>query len=186
MRQIALIALGSNLQNGEESPVDIIKQAIHSLTLSGLVLRGVSRLFQTPCFPQGAGPDYINACVEVLCTTEPQALLALLHKTEADFGRQRLQRWGSRTLDLDLLAFGDRVHPDEHVFGQWFRLPLEDQIGTAPEQLILPHPRIQDRAFVLVPLADIAPNWTHPVLKSTVRQMRDALKPEQIAEILPI
>lgn len=183
MRQDSLIAIGSNEQNGEESPITIVVKAIRSLVDAGLVIRGVSRFFSTPCFPAGAGPDYVNACVRVQTDLDAQALLDVLHGIEAAFGRTRVQRWGSRTLDLDLLAQGAQVLPDRGVFDHWRHLPLDQQIGVAPDRLILPHPRLQDRAFVLVPLCDIAPDWLHPVLKSTAKHMRDALDPQEFVEI---
>ena len=93
-------------------------------------------------------------------------------------GRERVQRWGQRTLDLDLIASGDLVLPNGEIHQYWRDLPLEQQMSTAPDQLVLPHPRMQDRAFVLVPMAKIAPDWVHPVLKQSVLEMLDAL-PEQ-------
>ena len=90
-----------------------------------------------------------------------------------------------RTLDLDLLAWGDSVLPDSATQDSWRALPPEAQVRAVPDGLILPHPRLQDRAFVLVPLADVAPDWVHPRTGLTVRQMlaalpaadRDAVKP---------
>jgi 2-amino-4-hydroxy-6-hydroxymethyldihydropteridine diphosphokinase len=108
-----------------------------------------------------------------------------LHDIETRFGRRRAQRWGMRTLDIDLLAMGDSVLPDADTQDRWRNLPPDAQIGATPGELILPHPRLQDRAFVLVPLADVAPDWVHPRLGLTVRDMlaalpqadRDAVKP---------
>ncbi len=89
-------------------------------------------------------------------------------------------------VDLDLLALGHFVRPDVGGFTHWQALPLAAQMQETPTELILPHPRLQDRAFVLVPLAGIAPNWRHPVLGKTARQLLAALPADARAEILPL
>lgn len=91
-----------------------------------------------------------------------------------------------RTLDIDLVALGDSVLPDGATQDAWRRLPPEAQVRTTPDRLILPHPRLQDRAFVLVPLADVAPDWVHPRTGQTVRQMLDALPAEDRAAVKPL
>jgi 2-amino-4-hydroxy-6-hydroxymethyldihydropteridine diphosphokinase len=91
-----------------------------------------------------------------------------------------------RTLDLDLVSFGDRVLPDTSTYNQWRTLPSQEQMKQAPDRLILPHPRLQDRAFVLVPMADVAPDWYHPVLGLTVREMVAALPVDDIAAVTPL
>ncbi len=101
-------------------------------------------------------------------------------------GRQRLRRWGQRVIDLDLLAMGDAILPDRASVEHWMDLPFEQQKELAPERLILPHPRLHERGFVLVPLAEVAPEWVHPITGQTVLQMRDALDPAILAEIRPI
>lgn len=133
----------------------------------------ISRLFRTPCFPAGAGPDYVNAAAVLMVPPghDPGSVLAVLHHVEDQFGRKRLQRWGMRTLDIDLLSFGSLILPDAATQAAWRNLPPDRQIGLTPDRLILPHPRMQDRAFVLVPLADVAPDWTHPVLGRSVTEM---------------
>ncbi len=98
-------------------------------------------------------------------------------------GRERVSRWGQRTLDVDLLAYGEVIRPDLATFQHWLNLPMKEQSKRVPDQLILPHPRIQDRAFVLVPLVEIAPDWRHPVLGRTAKQMRDDLEEAEVAQV---
>ena len=184
----ALIALGANLPNRENPPADTLKSALAALTGRGLTVQSVSRFFATPCFPAGAGPDYVNAAaaVSVPAGTTANDILAHLLAVEKDFGRERKQRWGMRTLDLDLIAWGDQVLPDRGDFEYWHGLDPALQAKAAPDRLILPHPRLQDRAFVLVPLADVAPAWCHPVLGLTVSQMLEALPEADRRSVVPL
>lgn len=182
----ALIALGSNLPDGTAGPEAIVAAALDRLAPAGDRLVASSRPYRTPCFPAGAGPDYVNAAAVIETRAGPRALLAHLHALEAEFGRTRVQRWGSRTLDLDLLAHGQTVLPDAATQDTWRRLPTEQQIGRTPDRLILPHPRLQDRAFVLVPLADVAPDWVHPLTGLSVTAMLAALPDHARQEIRPI
>ncbi len=145
-----------------------------------------SRLFRTPCFPAGAGPDYVNAAVRIDTALPAHELLGALHAIESRHGRERKQRWGMRTLDLDLIALGDAVLPDRETQAEWRALSPELQRMRAPDDLVLPHPRVQDRAFVLVPLLDVAPDWRHPVLGVTVRQMCEALPASDKREVVAL
>ena len=168
-----LVALGANLPHGGRTPAQTVQAAIAALPDEGLALVRASRLYATPCFPAGAGPDYVNAAVRLRADpgATARAILAALHRIEARFGRARSERWGMRTLDLDLIAMGSQVAPDAATAAEWRDLATADQIAATPDRLILPHPRLQDRAFVLVPLADVAPRWRHPGLGLTVTQM---------------
>lgn len=145
-----------------------------------------SSLWQSAAFPAGSGPDFVNAAVRLDVTKDPHDVLATLHKIEAEFDRERTVRWGPRTLDLDLIACDDLILPNAETVRHWMTLPLEQQKVVSPDRLLLPHPRIQDRAFVLAPLAEIAPEWRHPLLGVSVREMLEALSAEDRAGVVPL
>lgn len=156
-------------------PNETILQAIMQLNSKEIQLFSISRLFKTPCFPAEAGPDYINAAVAIRTNLLPHEVLARLHALEAAFGRARTERWGTRPIDIDLIALDSEgqseVRPDAQTQTHWRNLPLEVQKSKAPDGLILPHPRMQERAFVLAPLLDIAPGWRHPLIGQTVAEL---------------
>ncbi len=182
----AVVALGGNLPFGDWPPCRTIASAVSALAGNGVVIRAVSRFYATPCFPAGAGPDYVNAAVRIETSLPAGQLLGLLHRIEARFGRARSQRWGMRTLDLDLICMGDLVLPDRETQTAWRGLSAGAQIRRTPDGLILPHPRLQDRAFVLIPMRDVAPRWQHPLDGRTVAEMCAALPPEDIRAVRPL
>ncbi len=145
------IALGSNLGNSPE----IITKALQFLKVKeGIKFLKSSSLYQTvPVGPPQ--PDYINACATLDVEVSPLVLLDTLLAIEAQFGRIRLERWQARTLDLDIILY-------------------QDLILDTP-RLTIPHPRMSDRAFVLVPLAEIAPDWQEPVTQKTISQLLQGL-----------
>jgi 2-amino-4-hydroxy-6-hydroxymethyldihydropteridine diphosphokinase len=147
------IALGSNLG---DSP-SILHQALATLHHPpNLTLVAQSSLYQTLAIgpPQ---PDILNGCALVNTTLSASDLLQRLLAIEQRFGRVRRERWGPRTLDLDLIFYGQ-------------------MICTEPN-LQLPHPRLRERAFVLIPLAEIAPDWVDPVTGRSVQDLCTALDP---------
>lgn len=156
---LALIALGANL--GE--PVEALRFARRELAKVGQI-RAASRLYRTA--PVGGPPNqppYVNAALALRTTLTPHALLSVLLEVERSAGRVRRERWGPRVLDLDLLAVDD------------LRLDTPD--------LTLPHPRLLERAFVLAPLADVAPHWRHPAANVTVL---DALRAVPLGEVVTL
>jgi 2-amino-4-hydroxy-6-hydroxymethyldihydropteridine diphosphokinase len=139
--------MGSNLGDSYA----ILEAALKTLAQApDIVLQAQSPVYQTVAVgpPQ---PDYLNVCALFGTQLDPNAFLQTLLQTEAQFGRVRRERWGPRLLDLDLLLF-------------------DDLILNQPN-LQIPHPRMTERAFVLVPLSDIAPNWIEPISKKTIAQL---------------
>ncbi len=179
----AWVAFGANLPSETGEPVETLFAAVQDLRDMGVAVRGASRVFETPCFPAGAGPSYINFAIEVETALTPEALLSLLHEIEARHGRVRKTRWAGRSIDLDLMAMEGKVRPDVTTVQRWIDLPMSAQTTQAPETLILPHPRIQDRAFMLIPFADLAPDWVHPLSGKTVAEMIDALPDAEKTEV---
>jgi len=181
-----LVAIGGNVTSLSGRPEQTITHSIVDIYQRIGSPIGVSRLYRTPAFPTGSGPDFVNAAVAVRSDKSPDEILAILHDIEADHGRERKERWGARTLDLDLIAVGEKVLPDRETYDRWRLLDADQQRTQSPNQLILPHPRMQDRAFVLVPLADVAPDWRHPILGKSVAEMLSDLPPSARDEVVPI
>lgn len=139
------MALGGNLSN----PRTQFIKALNDLEALGHEILQVSGLWQNPSWPPGQGhPDYLNAVACLQTHASAQELLQLFKRLEVNYGRKLTQRNAPRPLDLDIIDFDGAV--------------LEDK------NLILPHPRMHARGFVLLPLADIAATWTHPILGLSV------------------
>ena len=148
MRPLALLGLGSNLGDRKAN----LDGAIAALRqMPGVNLREVSSYHETPAVggPAGQGA-FLNAVATAEPSLEPHALLGMLRVIESRFGRQRTVRWGERTLDLDLLVFGSEM--------------------IATKELIVPHPRLVFRRFVLAPAAEVAPAVVEPWTRRTVSE----------------
>lgn len=178
-----LVALGSNSSDNLAVTLHLVECAIEKLLKNSITLSNKSQFYQTPAFPIGAGPDFINCVLAAETELSPEELLADFHAIEAELGRVRGNRWEQRVIDIDLLSYEELVKPDESVVRGWIDMALSEQMKRTPEQMLLPHPRIQDRAFVLVPMMDVAPEWVHPILGKTTTQMYDALPDGLVNEI---
>ncbi len=158
--QKCAIALGSNLGNSQET----LTAAMQVLaTTPGIAVQAISSWYRTKPMGGIPQPDYLNGCALLQVKLPPQQLLKTLLATEAKFGRVRGERWGARSIDLDLLLY-------------------EDLILDTP-QLQLPHLRMNERAFVLVPLAEIAPNLLEPISGKTIAQLVQAVDCSEVIKI---
>jgi 2-amino-4-hydroxy-6-hydroxymethyldihydropteridine diphosphokinase len=136
--------------------------ALRELARRGITIEKQSGFYRNPAWPDPRDPPFINAVARVNTELSPEALLALLHQVEVEFGRTRHIPNAPRTLDLDLLDYNGFI-----------------QRGPPS----LPHPRMKERAFVLVPLKDVAPDWRHPVSARSVSDLIAALPPSQIERV---
>jgi 2-amino-4-hydroxy-6-hydroxymethyldihydropteridine diphosphokinase len=156
-----LLGLGANLPTAEYgAPVATFAAAIAALAEKGISCVRQSPWYRSAPLPAGDQPWYVNGVVAVATLLAPAALLSTLHLLERRFGRERRARNEARVLDLDLLDYDGLVVSE----------------GSA---LVLPHPRLHQRAFVLLPLRDVAPLWRHPRSGESVEALIAALPPGQ-------
>jgi 2-amino-4-hydroxy-6-hydroxymethyldihydropteridine diphosphokinase len=157
-----LIALGANLPSPAGPPAVTLDAALHKLAGRGITIMRRSGFYRSTAWPDPTDPAFVNAVAAIATDLTPAALLAALHEVEAEFGRKRGIPNAPRTLDLDLLDYDGRVEEGP----PW-----------------LPHPRMQARAFVLVPLAEMAPFWRHPVSGQRVGELIAGLPSESVAGV---
>lgn len=162
-----LVGLGANLPSARHGlPVATLEAALEVLAARGLRIRSRSHWWESAPVPLSDQPWYVNGVADVATSLGPEALLALLHEVEAEFGRVRSLANAPRILDLDLLAYGSLVR-------------------KGPKPPLLPHPHLSVRGFVLHPLAEIWPRWHHPLTGRGLPEMIAALPGDQIVRPLP-
>lgn len=182
-----LVAVGSNLDGAAGSRRSTLEAALARLdAVPGIAVAARSRWYRSPAWPPGSGPDFVNGAVRLDTELPPEAVLAHLHDIETGLGRERPARWAPRVCDLDLIAAGDAVRPDPAILAEWMALPAAEAAVRVPDRLILPHPRMQERAFVLAPLAELAPGWVHPLTGRSIAEMLAALPETARAGVAPL
>jgi 2-amino-4-hydroxy-6-hydroxymethyldihydropteridine diphosphokinase len=162
----ALIAIGANLPSDVGTPRATCEAAVVAMRDAGLDVTRCSRWFESPPDPPSDQPWYVNGIVAVSTPLAPEALLAQLQAIERHFGRVRGVRNAARPLDLDIIDYNGVMRP-------------------GPDAPVVPHPRMPGRAFVLLPLADVAPDWRHPATGQGVAALIAALPPGTICRPLP-
>lgn len=160
------IGIGGNLPSEDGvTSLNLLKESIYIIDKNVCFVKNCSPWYRSAPVPVVNQPDYFNAVFEVSTELSASVLLNKLHGIEVDFGRVRTSKNAARTLDLDLLAYDDCIVD-----------------GVGEKGLTLPHPRIQERAFVLFPLRDLAPRWIHPANKKCIDDLIRCLPLDQRCE----
>jgi 2-amino-4-hydroxy-6-hydroxymethyldihydropteridine diphosphokinase len=163
---VILIGIGGNLASARFGPPrETLGAAFAALEAEGIQVTARSAFYRTEPVPPSDQPWFVNAVASVVTALCAPDLLSLLHAVETRFGRLRQERNAARVLDLDLLDYRGQA--------------------TETATLVLPHPRLHRRRFVLVPVAEIAPSWHHPLLGLTAEQLLSGLAAKQPIERLP-
>ncbi|MDH5398219.1 MAG: 2-amino-4-hydroxy-6-hydroxymethyldihydropteridine diphosphokinase [Cyclobacteriaceae bacterium] len=153
------LLLGTNLGDRKKN----IELAHHHLNKNGISRVKSSLLYQTAPWGRDDQPPYLNQVIEVKTVMNPEKLLSIILEIEERMGRVRIEKWGNRTIDIDILLYGDQVIDKPH--------------------LKVPHPEMVGRRFTLQPLAEIAPNMLHPVIGDTIRKLLE--KCPDTLEVVP-
>lgn len=148
----AYLLLGSNLGDSRK----YIQDALNSISEQVGQLKGSSSLYQTASWGKEDQPDFINQVVVVETKLIPQQLLENILVIETKLGRERVDKWGSRTIDIDLLFYGNRVIQEDN--------------------LVVPHPFLHQRRFTLMPLVELNPQFIHPVFNQTIKELYEKLE----------
>ena len=159
MPNLVYLSLGSNLGDRQVQ----LQDALAKLAAVGRVV-ATSSFYETEPVEFTQQPWFLNCAIALETNKTPEQLMAAILRIEEEMGRRRVQKKGPRSIDIDILLFGDTIinHPE----------------------LTIPHPAIQQRRFVLEPLAEIAPELLHPVLKKTIGELLDSLPPGQVVKRL--
>jgi 2-amino-4-hydroxy-6-hydroxymethyldihydropteridine diphosphokinase len=164
VRGKVLVALGANCPGPWGTPAQTIAHALGKIDRANIAVGAVSPLYETRAVGNARQPAYVNAVALLDTALSPESLLRVLKQIERDSGRRGGRPWGPRTLDIDIVDYKGLIRHWRDGRGDFARA------GARP--LVLPHPLAHERPFVLHPLTDIAPDWRHPALKLSAKELR--------------
>ena len=179
-----VVVLGSNLPSEFGSSAETLKKCADEMKSSP----AIDSLFESNWYISSSllderEPRYVNVGVRFSTKLKPKNLLKFTSDLEIKYGRKRQRRWEPRTCDIDILLCDQLILPSKRHFEKWLKLDFLDQIELSPNELILPHPRLQERTFFLKPLNDLHPDWTHPFLEIKAKEMLDSLPSDELQNI---
>lgn len=158
-----LIALGANCPGPWGTAAEAIAHALSEIERANVEVSAMSQFYETKAVGRARQPAYVNAVALIDTSLPPEALLRVLKAIEHKAGRRGGRPWGPRTLDIDIIDYRGLIR---HWRGQQPKFA-----AAGPRPLVLPHPLAHMRPFVLRPLLDVAPDWRHPVLKASAREL---------------
>ena len=180
-----VVVLGSNLSSEFGNSAETLKKCVDEIRSNpDIESISESNWYISSSFLNAREPRYVNVGIRFSTKLKPIKLFDFTSGLENKYGRKRQERWGPRTCDIDILLCDQQILPSELYFNKWLNLNLSDQIRLVPDELILPHPRLQERTFFLKPLIDLQPDWIHPFLKVKAKEMLDSLPSHELENIL--
>ena len=182
-----VVVLGSNLPSEFGNSFETLKQCIYEIK-KYLAVEPLleSNWYSSSSVLDKREPKYLNVGIRFSTNLNPSELIKFTSGLENKYGRKRRKRWASRTCDIDILLSDQKILPSQDYFEKWLKLDFSDQIKLVPNELVIPHPRLQERAFFLKPLYDLQPNWTHPFLNLNSKEMLDSLPLNEIQSIIKL
>ena len=182
-----VLVLGSNLSSKFGNSTETLKKCVEEIRSRPFIFSlSKSNWYTSTSYLSNKEPSYINVGIRFSSNLKPVELLNFTSDLENKYGRERKSRWEPRTCDIDILLCDQLIMPSHMYFKKWLNLDLAEHVKLVPDELILPHPRIQERTFFLKPLNDVQPDWTHPFLKIKAKEMLDSLPPNELENIQKI
>jgi len=179
-----VVVLGSNLPSSFGNSAETLKKCLGEIrSCPAIKSLSESNWYISSSFADRREPRYVNVGIRLSTNLKPIDLLKFTSDLENKYGRKRQSRWEPRTCDIDILLCNQLILPNKLYFEKWLKLDLSDQLRLSPSELILPHPRLQERTFFLKPLNDLKPDWIHPFLEMKAKEMLDSLPPNELENI---